>query len=196
MRNGWKNSSGARVANKSVWERLIASVNRMRRVEWSWVKAHNGRLLNECADMWATKGVFGEQRPCPIETVRVRGEDSDHTVYELLEGEETPVAVNDGDLYPLGRTYVLKAGPEVADLFSVGLLSTPGPVVTEEQTIEANVKETLELCTRGVHDAVPVPDPVDQVDQEDDRAFPIPEDQSSQESTSPSGQWESMDWMT
>jgi ribonuclease HI len=90
--NGWKNSSGARVANKSLWDRLIAAVDRMRRVEWSWVKAHNGRLLNECADMLATKGVFGEQRPCAVESVRTRGEDSDHTVYELLDGEETPGA--------------------------------------------------------------------------------------------------------
>jgi ribonuclease HI len=30
MRNGWNNSSGAQVANKSLWERLIAAVNRMR----------------------------------------------------------------------------------------------------------------------------------------------------------------------
>jgi ribonuclease HI len=59
IRNGWKNSGGARVANKSLWERLIAGVNRMKRVEWSWVKAHNGRLLNECADTLATRGVLG-----------------------------------------------------------------------------------------------------------------------------------------
>jgi ribonuclease HI len=38
IRNGWKNSGGARVASKSLWERLIAPVNRMKRVEWSWVK--------------------------------------------------------------------------------------------------------------------------------------------------------------
>jgi ribonuclease HI len=35
IRNGWRNSSGARVANESLWKRLIAAVNRMRRVEWS-----------------------------------------------------------------------------------------------------------------------------------------------------------------
>jgi ribonuclease HI len=69
IRNNWRNSGGARVANKSLWERLIAGVNRMRRVEWSWVKAHNGRLLNECADTLATRGVLNQQRPCPVETV-------------------------------------------------------------------------------------------------------------------------------
>jgi ribonuclease HI len=34
-KNGWKNASGARMANKSLWERLIAGVHQMRRVEWS-----------------------------------------------------------------------------------------------------------------------------------------------------------------
>jgi ribonuclease HI len=61
IRNGWKNAGGVRVSNKSLWQKLIAAVGRMKRVEWSWVKAHNGRLLNECADMLATKGVHGEQ---------------------------------------------------------------------------------------------------------------------------------------
>jgi ribonuclease HI len=35
VRSGWKNSQGARVANKSLWEKLLESVNRMDRVEWS-----------------------------------------------------------------------------------------------------------------------------------------------------------------
>jgi ribonuclease HI len=132
QRNDWKNSSGARVANQSLRMKLIAGVKRMRRVEWSWVKAHNGRLLNECADMLATRGVFGEQRSCPVTTVRIRGEDSDHTEYELLDGEETPVTGKDGDAYPLGRTYVLRAGPDVIDPFHVGPSSTPDPVVGVE----------------------------------------------------------------
>jgi ribonuclease HI len=182
QRNGWKNSSGARIANKSLWERLVATVNRMRRVEWSWVKAHIGRLLNECADMLATRGVYGEQRPCPVETVRIRGEDSDHTEHELLDEEESPVAGKDGDLYPLGRTYVLKAGPEVTNPFSAGASSTPCQVVTEEQAIETCLKETLKLCTRDIHDPVTVPDPVE------DGVFPIPEESNTQESTSPPGQ--------
>jgi ribonuclease HI len=67
----------------------------MRRVEWSWVQAHNGRLLNECADTLATKGVHNEPRPCPAETVRVVGEDVDDTVYELMDGEETPAVGKD-----------------------------------------------------------------------------------------------------
>jgi hypothetical protein len=192
QRNGWKNSGGARVANKSLWERLIAAVNRMRRVEWSWVKAHNGRLLNECVDMLATRAVFNEQRPCPIETVRVVGEDSDHTVYESLDGEETLVVGKDGDAYPLGRTYVLKAGPEVTRPFSVGPSSTSGPVDAEEQAIEACLKETLALCTRDVHEPASVPD---SVGQDDDEAFPIPEGSSSQGGSPDGIRWESTDHM-
>jgi ribonuclease HI len=33
----WKNSQGARVANKSSGEKLLESVNRINRMEWSWV---------------------------------------------------------------------------------------------------------------------------------------------------------------
>jgi hypothetical protein len=87
---------------------------------------------------------------------------------------------------------VLKAGPEVTNPFSVGPLSTSGPAATEEQAIEACLKETLELCTRDVHVSTPVPDPVD---QEEDESFPIPEESNEQECTSPPGEWGSMDWM-
>jgi hypothetical protein len=39
----------------------------------------------------------------------VVGEDTDDTVYELQDGEETPACGKDGDGYPAGKTYVLKA---------------------------------------------------------------------------------------
>jgi ribonuclease HI len=133
IRNGWKNSSGNRVANKSLWERLIAGVNRMRRVEWSWVKAHNGRLLNECADMLATRGVHNQQRPCPVSTVRVVGEDTDHEIYELQDGEETPTCGKDGEGYPEGKTYVLKAN-ESARPF--GIAQPESQIVTYSETTD------------------------------------------------------------
>jgi hypothetical protein len=90
---------------------LEAAVGRMGRVEWSRVKAHNGRLLNECADMLATRGVKNEPRPSPVVTVRVVGEEDDDSRYEIADGEETPTAGKDGEGYPLGQTYVLKTGP-------------------------------------------------------------------------------------
>jgi ribonuclease HI len=155
IRNGWKNSGGARVANKSLWERLIAGVNRMRRVEWSWVKAHNGRLLNECADTLATRGVLNQRRPCPVATVRVVGEDTDNEIYELQDGEETPMCGKDGEGCPAGQTYVLKAN-ESDTPFGVG------------QTVNQTESQ-----------AVP-----DSETTDDECPFPMPEDPPEQEISS------------
>jgi ribonuclease HI len=48
------------VANKSLWQALMAAMSRMFKIEWLRVKGHNGYLLNECAGMLATKGVNNE----------------------------------------------------------------------------------------------------------------------------------------
>jgi ribonuclease HI len=179
IRNGWKNAGGARVSNKSLWDRLIAAVGRMRRVEWSWVKAHNGRLLNECADTLATKGVRNEPRPCPVATVRVAGEDTDETVYELRDGEETPTAGKDGAGYPTGRTYVLKAHA-ADDPFRADKQSSQVQDETLEQRIEENLQEIRDLSTPRVPEIVR---PLGQTDSEDENVFPMPEE--PQESSSP-----------
>ncbi len=47
--NGWKTSVGSPVQNKDLWERL-ASLAAGRRVEWSWVRGHDGHKHNELAD--------------------------------------------------------------------------------------------------------------------------------------------------
>jgi ribonuclease HI len=57
--NGWKNSKKAGVANKSLWLGLESAIERHRRVEFSWVKAHSGLIHNEIADTLATRGVKG-----------------------------------------------------------------------------------------------------------------------------------------
>jgi hypothetical protein len=82
-----------------------------------------------------------------METVRVVGEDSDTTMYELRDGEETPVAGKDGAPYPVGQAYVLKAGPEAPSASSVCASSS---AESAEQAIEAPLRETLDLCTRDV----------------------------------------------
>jgi ribonuclease HI len=110
IRNGWKNPQKARAANKSLWESLIAMVKKMKRVEWSWVKAHNGTLLNECADMLATKGVMNEPRQCPIESGWVLGEDADSEIYVMQDGEDTPLIDGKDSIIPEGRTFVMKDG--------------------------------------------------------------------------------------
>jgi ribonuclease HI len=91
MRNNWKNSQGAPVANKSLWQKLYEEVGRQTLVEWSWVKAHNGTLLNECADI-------------PV------GEDTDSTEYSRLDREDTPLPNGRDDLLPGGYTFMMKDG--------------------------------------------------------------------------------------
>jgi ribonuclease HI len=61
--NRWCNSKGVAVANKTLWQELIVVTKRIHMIEWSWVKVYRGILLNECADMVATKGVKNEQPP-------------------------------------------------------------------------------------------------------------------------------------
>jgi ribonuclease HI len=63
----------------------------MHKIEWSWVKAHSGILLNECADILATKGVFNEPTQSLVQFLVPIGEDTDAQEYEMREGEETPV---------------------------------------------------------------------------------------------------------
>ena len=46
---GWKTSSGDAVKNRDLWERLHAACQR-HRVDWRWVKGHNGDPDNERVD--------------------------------------------------------------------------------------------------------------------------------------------------
>jgi hypothetical protein len=47
VRNKWRNSNKTPVANKTLWQKLLEMVRRHRKIEWSWVKARSGILLNE-----------------------------------------------------------------------------------------------------------------------------------------------------
>ena len=49
QRNGWKTSSGGLVANRDLWERLLAEVQRHQHVAWELVRGHSGVALNERA---------------------------------------------------------------------------------------------------------------------------------------------------
>lgn len=49
-RNGWRTASGGDVKNKELWIQIDTLSSRMRSVEWSWVKAHNGHPMNEAVD--------------------------------------------------------------------------------------------------------------------------------------------------
>lgn len=52
LRNGWRTSDKKPVKNADLWQELIAASER-HRVEWHWVKAHDGHPENERVDALA-----------------------------------------------------------------------------------------------------------------------------------------------
>ncbi len=53
QKNGWKNASKQPVRNADIWHNLIEAV-RMHKIQWFWVKGHNGHPENERADALAS----------------------------------------------------------------------------------------------------------------------------------------------
>lgn len=53
QRNGWKNASKQPVRNADLWHALIEAVAR-HKIQWVWVKGHNGHIENERADRLAS----------------------------------------------------------------------------------------------------------------------------------------------
>ena len=49
QRKGWKNSKKEEVANRDLWERLLALAN-THQINWVWVKGHAGHEENERCD--------------------------------------------------------------------------------------------------------------------------------------------------
>ena len=56
LRRNWLNSQKKPVANRDLWEPLIAEV-RPRDIEFTWVKGHAGNPGNEEADALANRGI-------------------------------------------------------------------------------------------------------------------------------------------
>jgi hypothetical protein len=83
VKNNRRTRNGKPVANRSLWKKLIEVVKLHARVEWSWVKAHSGIVLNECADMLATRGVNNVKRPQDAQESVGEG-------YVPPDGEEAP----------------------------------------------------------------------------------------------------------
>jgi ribonuclease HI len=54
--NGWLTSAKQPVKNVDLWQRLDEACAR-HRIEWFWVKGHNGHVENERADRLANKGL-------------------------------------------------------------------------------------------------------------------------------------------
>jgi ribonuclease HI len=53
---GWKTAAREPVKNADLWQALDAAQAR-HRVEWRWVRGHNGHAVNERADALANRGV-------------------------------------------------------------------------------------------------------------------------------------------
>jgi len=56
VRRGWKNAQKKDVANRDLWERLLAESGR-HQVEWCWVRGHAGHPENERCDELARAAI-------------------------------------------------------------------------------------------------------------------------------------------
>ena len=55
LRRGWRNTQGQPVANRDLWEDLLALVlDADREVRFTWVKGHSGDQMNDFVDALAT----------------------------------------------------------------------------------------------------------------------------------------------
>jgi ribonuclease HI len=62
LRRGWKNSQGQPVANRDLWEDLLALVlDGDRDVHFTWVKGHSGDAMNDFVDALATSAADSQR---------------------------------------------------------------------------------------------------------------------------------------
>ncbi|MBC7433255.1 MAG: ribonuclease HI [Rubritepida sp.] len=54
VRNNWRNAAKEPVKNFELWQRLLAAA-KPHQVEWKWVRGHAGDVMNERADVLATR---------------------------------------------------------------------------------------------------------------------------------------------
>ncbi len=56
QKRGWVNSKKEPVLNRDLWERLLA-LTKVHRVEWAWVRGHDGHPENEHCDEIARRAI-------------------------------------------------------------------------------------------------------------------------------------------
>ena len=59
-RRNWRTADGKPVKNQDLWLQLDA-LSQLHRIEWKWVRGHNGHPENERADKLANQGVLQAQ---------------------------------------------------------------------------------------------------------------------------------------
>jgi ribonuclease HI len=57
LRRGWKNSQRQPVANRDLWEPLIALVRERGDINFRWVRGHTGEPMNELVDALAVAAI-------------------------------------------------------------------------------------------------------------------------------------------
>lgn len=63
LRNGWRNSQRKPVANRDLWEPLIADYVARANVGFRWVKGHGGDPMNDLVDRLAVEAAAAVRRP-------------------------------------------------------------------------------------------------------------------------------------
>lgn len=58
VRNNWRNAAREPVKNYELWQRLLAAA-KPHTIEWRWVRGHAGDVMNERADVLATRARGG-----------------------------------------------------------------------------------------------------------------------------------------
>ena len=58
---GWKTAGKKDVLNRDLWESIDAERSRLR-LQWEWVRGHNGHVLNERADALARGAIVSAAR--------------------------------------------------------------------------------------------------------------------------------------
>lgn len=62
IRRGWRNAAGKPVANRDLWEPLLAlAVGADRAIRFDWVKGHSGDLMNDRVDLLATEAAAKQE---------------------------------------------------------------------------------------------------------------------------------------
>ncbi|MEK7846203.1 MAG: ribonuclease HI [Nitrospinota bacterium] len=56
IKKGWKTYAKMPVKNRELWEKLIV-LSKRHKIEWKWIKGHNGHVENEMADRLANKAI-------------------------------------------------------------------------------------------------------------------------------------------
>lgn len=57
LKRGWKNSRKEEVLNRDLWERLL-ELSRVHRIQWGWIRGHNGHPENERCDELARQAIL------------------------------------------------------------------------------------------------------------------------------------------